>query len=153
MTKPDKSGDQIRIQRVSRMLSEEFRIRRKQARIQGLQHTWNIDLRIFGIRVVAVDQHCQCRQRKQTGYPFHRQKMFLLWLAVRSHSKIREIRRIPAAGRRGQFTVSTPRMLSVATMLLTDTFIRGDSQAGCQYQTVTGARFPISPPALGRSDM
>jgi hypothetical protein len=43
--------------------------------------------------------------------------------------------------------------VEVAIMMLPGAFIRGDSQAGLGIRQLLFARFPISPPAIGLSDM
>ena len=56
------------------MLAKELRIRRKQAGIQDLQNPWKVDLGVFRIRVIAMNQKRNGGQSQQAYKNFNLQK-------------------------------------------------------------------------------
>ncbi len=73
MCNPDRTGNQIWIKRVPRMLAEEFRIRGKQAGIQDFQHPGEVDLGILCIRMVTMNAESQSAQQYKAGDAFDAQ--------------------------------------------------------------------------------
>ena len=56
MRDPNRKGNQIWIQRVSGVLAKELRMHREQAGIQDLQNPRKVNLRVFRIRMIAMNQ-------------------------------------------------------------------------------------------------
>ena len=65
MSNPNRGGDQVRIETVSRVLAKELRIHWKQAGTQILQNAGKINLRVFGIRMIAMNQEGSDGQNEQ----------------------------------------------------------------------------------------
>ena len=67
MSDLNRGGDQIRIETVSRMLAKELRIHWKQAGIQNLQNARKINLRVFRIRMIAMNREGSDGQNEQAN--------------------------------------------------------------------------------------
>ena len=65
MRGPNRKGNQIRIQGVTGMFAKELRVRRKQTGIQNLQNAGKVDLRVFRIGMIAMNQQCRGSQQKK----------------------------------------------------------------------------------------
>jgi hypothetical protein len=68
MRGPNRKRDQIGIQGVTGVLAKKLRIRWKQAGIQDLQNARKVNLRIFRIGMISVNQNGDDRQQQQSGY-------------------------------------------------------------------------------------
>ena len=67
MSNPHQTSDQVRKQRVSGVLAKEIGIAGIQARMQDFQDSRKINLRVFGVGMVALDQKCDGGKQEQTG--------------------------------------------------------------------------------------
>ena len=70
MCGPNRKSNQIRIQRVSRVLPKKLSIGWKQAGIQDLQNPGKVDLRIFRIRMITMNQKRNGGQQRQSSDTF-----------------------------------------------------------------------------------
>ena len=68
MCDPNRRSDQVWVKRVFGMLAKEFGVYRKQIRIQDLLHAGKVNLRVFGIGMIAVDQNGRGGEQGETGY-------------------------------------------------------------------------------------
>ena len=66
MRDSNRTGNQIWVERVPRVLAEELRIRGKQAGVQNLQHAREIDFGILGVGMIAMDAESGSAQKYES---------------------------------------------------------------------------------------
>ena len=59
------------------VFAKEFRIRRKQAGIEDLQNARKINLRVFRIRMIALNEKCDGGQQEQASNMFDIQSVLI----------------------------------------------------------------------------
>lgn len=74
MRRADRERNQVRIEGMPGVFAEELRVGREQSRIQDLQNAGKVDLRVFGIGMIAMDKKGEDGQEQQAGVVFNFQK-------------------------------------------------------------------------------
>ena len=64
MSGSNRRGDQIRIKSMPGVLAKKFGIRLKQTGVEDLQNTGKINLRVFSIRMIALNKKCGAGQQE-----------------------------------------------------------------------------------------
>ena len=75
MREANRRGNQIRIQRVSSVLPKELGIRWEQGGIQDLQNSREVNLRIFRVGMIAMNQNRNDGQQQQASDTFDGQRV------------------------------------------------------------------------------
>src|SRR5260370_38845213 len=73
----NRKGNQVRIQRMAGVVAKELGILRKQAGIQDLQNPRKGDLRVFRIKMIALDQKSDGGQQCQAEDTFYTQGVLI----------------------------------------------------------------------------